>query len=144
MTQKHSDALSTLGDHHLTVDGSANDVRGQQVKDKRGDSIGKVTDLLIDAEEGKVRFLLVEHGGFLGFGEKWSLIPVDAITKITDHYVFVDQSREHVAASPGYAPDLVDDRPHHAAVYDHYDYRPYWDARYTAPGFLVPPMTAPH
>lgn len=34
-------------------------------------------DLLIDDQEHKVRFLLVEHGGFIGLGETKSFIPVD-------------------------------------------------------------------
>jgi sporulation protein YlmC with PRC-barrel domain len=133
MTQNPNVTLYMLGDHGQTIDGSANDVRGREVKDKNGDGIGRVADLLVDDRENKVRFLLVEHGGFLGFGETKSLIPVDAVTKITEADVFVDQSRERVAAAPGYTPDLVDDRPYHASIYGHYDYAPYWGAGYRYP-----------
>ncbi len=122
-----------LGDHGRTIDGSANDVRGREVKDKNGEGIGRVADLLLDDRENKVRFLLVEHGGFLGFGETKSLIPVDAVTKITEADVFVDQSRERVAAAPGYTPDLVDDRSHHTSIYGHHEYAPYWSAGYRYP-----------
>ncbi len=133
MTTNDNDAtLYTLGDRGQTVDGSVNDVRGRKVKDKDGDGIGKVADLLVDDREQKVRFLLVEHGGFLGFGETTSLIPIDAVTKITEDDVFVDQSRERVAAAPGYTPDLVNDRRYHASLYDHYGHTPYWDADYTS------------
>ena len=125
--------LFTLGDHGQTVDGSANDVRGREVKDKVGNSVGKVGDLLVDDREDKVRFLLVEHGGFLGFGEKKTLIPVDAVTKITEDEVLIDQSRERVAAAPGYDPGLADDRPYHSSIYDHYGYAPYWGASYVYP-----------
>jgi sporulation protein YlmC with PRC-barrel domain len=133
VTQDQSSALFILGDHGQTVDGSANDVRGRGVRDKYGESIGKVTDLLLDDREDKVRFLLVEHGGFLGFGASKSLIPVDAITKITEADVIVDQSREHVAAAPHYDPDLIDDRRFYSTIYDHYGYGPYWGAGYTYP-----------
>ncbi|MEO3935338.1 PRC-barrel domain-containing protein [Dermatophilaceae bacterium Soc4.6] len=129
----HDSALHTLGDRGETVDGSADDVRGREVKDKDGHGIGKVTDLLVDDREDKIRFLLVEHGGFLGFGEKESLIPVDAVTKITEDAVFIDQSRERVAAAPGYDPDLVSDRPHHADIYNHYGYTPSWVGGYLYP-----------
>ncbi len=125
--------LYTLGDRGHTVDGSTNDVRGREVKDKDGEGIGKVADLLVDDREEKVRFLLVEHGGFLGFGDTKTLIPVDAVTKITDHEVFIDQSRERVAAAPGYAPNLVDDQPYHASIYGHYGYTPFWGGGYTYP-----------
>lgn len=130
MTSNDNATLYTLGDRGQTVDGLVNDVRGREVQDADGTGIGRVTDLLIDDQEKKVRFLLVEHGGFLGFGEKKSLIPVEAITKITEHEVLIDQSREKVASAPAYAPDLVDDRPHHSSVYDHYGYPPYWGLYY--------------
>ena len=136
MTQNHNPTLYLLGDRGRTVDGSANDVRGREVKDKNGDGIGSVADLLVDDREEKVRFLLVEHGGFLGFGETTSLIPVDAVTKITEADVFVDQSRERVAAAPGYTPDLVDDRSYHTSIYGHYGYAPYWGAGYMYPAAL--------
>jgi sporulation protein YlmC with PRC-barrel domain len=136
MTQNDSATLYVLGERGQTVDGSANDVRGRQVKDKNGDGIGKVSDLLLDEQEEKVRFLLVEHGGFLGFGQTKSLIPVDAVTKITEDDVWVDQSRERVAAAPGYDPALVDDRQYHDSIYTYYGYGPYWGAGYMYPAGL--------
>lgn len=125
--------LYTLGDRGQTVDGSANDVRGREVKDSDGAVVGKVADLLVDDRKKKVRLLLIEHGGFLGLGEKRTLIPVDAVTKVTEDEVFINQTRERVASAPGYAPDLVNDRPYHASVYSHYGYTPYW-----GPGYMYP------
>ena len=143
MTQNHNATLYILGDRGQTVDKSADDVRGREVKDKDGNGIGKVADLLVDDREEKVRFLLVEHGGFLGFGQTKSLIPVDAITKITEDDVYVDQTREHVAAAPGYDPDLVDDRPYHASIYGYYGYTPFWGGGYMAAGVPIVPMSSP-
>lgn len=143
MMQNDTPTLYVLGDRGRTVDGSANDVRGREVKDSNGDGIGKVADLLVDDRENKVRFLVVEHGGFLGFGETMTVVPVDAVTKITADDVFVDQSRERVAAAPGYTPDLVDDRPYHAGIYGHYGYTPYWGAGYTYPAGLALPAMLP-
>lgn len=145
MTTDHSSSLYVLGDTGQTVAGSRDDVRGRQVMDNNGDGIGKVADLLVDDDEDKVRFLLVEHGGFLGFGETKSLIPVDAVTKITEDDVFVDQSRDRVAAAPGYDPDLVDDQPYQSDIYSHYGYGPYWGAGYMYPTFpgMLPPRTGP-
>ena len=145
MTQNDNATLYILGDRGQTVDKSADDVRGREVKDKDGNGIGKVADLLVDDREEKVRFLLVEHGGFLGFGQTKSLIPVDAITKITDDDVYVDQTREHIAAAPGYAPDLVDDRPYHASIYGYYGYTPFWGGGYMGAGAGGPivPMASP-
>jgi len=49
--------------------------------------------------------------------------------------VFINHTREHVAAAPPYAPGLVDDRSYHGRVYDHYGYIPYWGAGYAYPGY---------
>jgi len=87
-----------LGDRGQAIDGSDNDVRRRQVKDKNGDAIGEVDDFLVDDQDDKDRFLLVEHGGFLGFGETRSLIPVDAVTKVTRDDVHVGRSRERDSA----------------------------------------------
>lgn len=142
MTLDNNATLYMLGDRGQTVDPSANDIRGLEVRDKHGEAIGKVADLLVDDQEDKVRFLLVEHGGFLGFGETKSLIPVDAVTKVTEREVLVDQSRERVAAAPGYTPDLVDDRTYQESIYGHYGQAPYWGAGYMYPGVGL--WSAPH
>ncbi len=136
MTTQNNATLSKLSDTGKTVDSAANDIRGRKVKDKDGEDLGKVHDLLIDNSEGKVRFLLVEHGGFLGMGETKSFIPVDAISKITEDEVFINQTREHVAGAPGYDPDLINDRVYHAGIYSYYGYTPYWGAGYGYPGFI--------
>lgn len=103
------------------------------MKDKDGEGIGKVADLLVDDRENEFRFLLVEHGGFLGLGQTKSLIPVDAITKVTEDSVLINQSRDHVTGAPGYDPDLIDDRPYHSSIYGYYCYAPYWGQGYSYP-----------
>jgi sporulation protein YlmC with PRC-barrel domain len=118
--------LSRLSDSDQTIANRGDDVRGRKVKDKVGHEVGRVDDLLIDSKERKVRFLRVEHGGLLGFGQTKSFIPVEAITQITDDDVFIDHSREHVAGAPVYDPDLVDDLPYYSALYGYYGYMPFW------------------
>jgi sporulation protein YlmC with PRC-barrel domain len=102
------------------------DVRGRTVTAADGEDLGKVADLLIDAEKREVRFLLVEHGGFLGLGEKKTFIPVAAITHITDDQVYVSRSPAEVAGAPAYDPDLVDQSSHYDDVYAHYGITPFW------------------
>ncbi|OFE18366.1 hypothetical protein BA895_12080 [Humibacillus sp. DSM 29435] len=133
MTSNDDTTLYALGDRGQTIDGSANDVRGREVKDADGAGIGTIDDLLIDGPESKVRFLLVEHGGILGFGQSKTMIPVDAVTNVTEDAVFVDLSKDRVASAPGYAPDLVHDRTYHASIYNHFGYEPYWGAGYLYP-----------
>ncbi len=64
-----------LGDTSHTVADPAEDIRGRHVVDRNGEDIGKVDALMIDVSEGKVRFLHVKGGGFLGIGDETLLIP---------------------------------------------------------------------
>lgn len=143
MTTPTNATIHKLSDTGNTITPAADDIRGRTVKDKDGEAIGKVHDLLIDDEERKVRFLLVEHGGFLGFGETKSFIPVDAITKISEHEVAINHSREHVAAAPPYDPELIANPKFHSSIYGHYGYTPFWDDGYMYPPNVVT-MLAPH
>lgn len=127
--------LKKISDSNQTVASPEEDVRGRTVCNTVGEDLGTVDDLLIDEEEGKVRFLLVGHGGFLGIGEKSSFIPVDAVTRVTEDQVYIHHSREHVAGAPGYDPGLVDESGYYDKVYDHYGYGPFWGPGYVYPGF---------
>jgi len=127
--------LVRLGDSGRTVADPAEDVRGRKVKDRTGEDLGTVEDLLVDADAGKVRFLRVEHGGILGFGATPSFIPVDAVSRVTDDEVVIDRSREDVAGAPEYDPDLVDQSEYYENLYGHYGYPPFWGVGYTYPGF---------
>jgi sporulation protein YlmC with PRC-barrel domain len=119
-------ALSRLRDSNRTVARSAEDIRGRMVKDKDGLDLGKVENLLIDDVEQKVRFMEVASGGFLGFGERKSFVPVDAITRITDDVVHISHTREHVAGAPQYDPDLVAGDPNYFfSLYPYYGYQGY-------------------
>jgi sporulation protein YlmC with PRC-barrel domain len=131
-TTDHTSSLHTIGDDGLTTTDPAHDVRGRRVLDNTGEDIGDVDDLLVDDREHKVRFLRVAAGGFLGLGETKFLIPVDAITKVDDKAVHVDQTRDHVASGPRYEPKLMN-VPYLSDIYSHYGYYPYW-----GPGYIYP------
>jgi sporulation protein YlmC with PRC-barrel domain len=118
-------ALRRLDDTNMTVADPAEDVRGRNVVDKVGDEIGEVEHLIVDDREHKVRFLEVAAGGFLGLGESKFLVPVDAIVRLDDETVYVDQARERVTGAPRYEPDLVRERDWED-LYGYYGYSPYW------------------
>jgi hypothetical protein len=97
-----------------------------------------VADLLIDEGEKRVHFLEVASGGFLGLGQTKFLLPVEAITRISDDTVYVNQTRQHIAGAPAYDPDLIHEDAgvggYYGDVYRHYGYPPYW-----GPGYVYPP-----
>jgi sporulation protein YlmC with PRC-barrel domain len=123
-----------LSDTTLVFTDRAQDIRGRTVVDSNREEIGEVDDLFIDQGEEKVRFLEVSSGGFLGLGETKFLIPVDAITGISENEVRIDKTRVHVAGAPRYSPELVDAR-FLTNMYDYYGYAPYWGRGYVYPPY---------
>jgi sporulation protein YlmC with PRC-barrel domain len=140
----HGTKLIRLSDTELTIANPAEDIRGRAAVDRDGEDIGEVEDLLIDAHEKRVRLLEVASGGFLGLGKTKFLLPVEAITRISDDRVYVNQTRQYIAGAPHYDPDLIhqeaDEKGYYGEgayygdVYHYYGYPPYW-----APGAVYPP-----
>lgn len=135
MTDTEHPGLMKISDTDLVFAAPDEDIRGYDVLDKQGDDIGKVDDLMVDADEFKVRFINVASGGFLGIGEKIFLLPVDAITTIEDRKIQVSRTREHVAGGPAYDPEMVERPDYWDKTYDYYGYAPFWGAGYIYPGF---------
>ena len=126
----------------LTVADPAEDVRGRKVVDKHGEEVGEVDDLLVDDREHHVRFLRVASGGFLGLGATKFLIPVEAITRISDTTVYVNPTRQYIAGAPGDDPHLIHEEAdeggyagagYYGDLYHYYGYPPY-----RAPGYVLP------
>jgi sporulation protein YlmC with PRC-barrel domain len=137
--------LYSLNDEPYDVKNRAEDIRKRTVVDRDGDEIGTVDDLLIDGHEYKVRFLQVKDGGFLGIGGRHFLVPVDAVTRVTEDTVSIDQSRAHVGDGPVYDPTVASDEEwrrgafrdegYYPGVYRHYGYAPFWGPGYVYPGY---------
>jgi len=117
--------LVRLRDTDRTVSSSDEDIRGRMAKDKDGHDLGTIEGLLVDEAERKVRFIEVGSGGFLGLGESKSMIPVEAITRVTPDAVYIGHTREHVAGAPRYDPELVETRlDYFFNLYPYYGYPP--------------------
>jgi sporulation protein YlmC with PRC-barrel domain len=125
--------LVKLADVGETVVKDDDDIRGRHVVDQNGVRLGTIDALLVDDKERKIRFFEVEIGGFLGIGERKSLIPIDAISAIEKDEVHIDLTRESVAAAPAYDPALGQESVW-GETYRHYGYVPYWGAQSTYAG----------
>jgi len=102
------------------------DVRGRDVLSIEGERIGHIDDLIIDTEDSTVRFLEVGTGGILGIGQRKSLIPVEAVSKVEEYRVIVERSQQHVASAPIYNPHVLQTEPYLSDLYEHYGYIPPW------------------
>jgi len=92
--------LIRLGDSDFVPANPQDDLCGKGVLDPEGQRIGTVADLYIDRQEREVRFLEVGAGGFLGVGEKRFLVPVEAVTKVSESWVTIEPGRTERKAGP--------------------------------------------
>jgi sporulation protein YlmC with PRC-barrel domain len=127
-------AILRLSDSGLTPASAEQDIRGRKVIDSDGREVGVVDELMIDDAEKKVRFLRVEAGGFLGFGGRKFLVPVDAIHKIDAERVQIDRSCDNLKDAPAYDPDLISEAEI-MKLYGYYGLPPFWSPGYAYPLF---------
>jgi sporulation protein YlmC with PRC-barrel domain len=135
--ETHDLGLVKLSDTELVVADASQDIRGRRVIDRDGAEIGHVSGLFIDRDVRRVRMLEIRAGGFLGFGERHVLLPIDTLTSVTPHAVHVNETRERLAKSPVYDPTLIVEPQARAwePFYGYYGLQPYWSSGYLYPEF---------
>lgn len=62
---------------------SVDDIKGQNVLDANGETIGKIDSLLVDSRTGKVEYITLTSGGIFGVGGDKYLIPWQALRAAT-------------------------------------------------------------
>lgn len=67
----------------------ASRINGSPVRNLAGEELGTIEEVAIDAATGKVAYVVLVHGGFLGLGEKRFAIPWEALQRTTDKEVYV-------------------------------------------------------
>lgn len=85
---------------------SATSIDGNDIRNRQGEDLGKVKDLMIDLADGSVSYAVVSYGGFLGMGDKLFAVPFEALTVDPDHHAFIlDASKEQLEKAPGFDKD---------------------------------------
>ncbi len=118
---ERGDLVKTSGSD-LNVKDPFHDLIDKDVYDHNGDQIGTVEDLYLDQQTKEVRFLGVGAGGFLGIGEKYFLIPHEAVNDVIGSRVVLDQDREKVTGSPDYDSADPPSPDQQRALYEYYGY----------------------
>ncbi|CAN5143657.1 hypothetical protein BH24ACT19_BH24ACT19_14400 [soil metagenome] len=108
--------LVKLDDFEGELDEQWQDIKGRKVLDKSGEEVGTVEDLYIYKDASAVHLLKVS-GSERGF-----LIPVDAVTNVTDEGVKVEQAGDVIQTSPEFDSEEVPDTETSRAAYEHYGY----------------------
>ena len=89
-----------LGDSGFVPANIEDNLLGKNVYDPHGQCMGRVEDLYVDRQALEVRFLEVGTGGFLGIGERRFLVPVEAVTEVSEDQVTVEPERTERADGP--------------------------------------------
>ena len=88
--------------------------------------IGQVAELFFDERNWRVRYLVIDIGLWI-FGRQVLIAPT-AVMDITvaEGKIFLDLTKEEIKASPEVAADEPVSREQERALYDHYQWTPYW------------------
>jgi sporulation protein YlmC with PRC-barrel domain len=97
-------------------------ILGDKVLNPKGEHLGTIKDIMIDLTEGKIEYVVVEFGGFLGIGEKYFALPYSVLKLDAKNQAFLlDQSRDVLKNAPGF------DKEHWPETNTHlYDSNAYW------------------
>jgi len=109
----------------------ASKVIGFNVKNRQGEELGQIEELVIDPQDGRIAYAVLSVGGFLGMGDKLFAIPWEALTPMPEQQTFnLDVDKEKLAKAPGFDentwPDMAN-REWGTSVHKYYDQKPYWE-----------------
>jgi sporulation protein YlmC with PRC-barrel domain len=99
LTGKNHEGLWPNAAQYLT----ASSVIGDNVENSNGENLGKIKDVMLDIKYGKIEYVVLEFGGFMGFGEKLFAIPFNALKLNAKKQVFiVDWDKKILENAPGF------------------------------------------
>jgi sporulation protein YlmC with PRC-barrel domain len=104
-----------------------------RVKSPQGEDLGKIEEVMIDMEMGRVAYAVLSFGGLLGLGSKWVPVPWDAVAlQPAEKVLVLKVEKEKIEKAPNFEsatlPDLTN-RQWGAVIHTYYGYPPYWEKR---------------
>jgi len=88
---------------------SALTVAGDSVRNANGDDLGRLEDLVIDVESGRVNYAVLSFGGYLGLGGKLFAVPWEALERDAESEAFIlDIEKAALSTSSGSEPDYLE------------------------------------
>lgn len=77
-TAARTEAQDTRSPEEAFRDMRISRLRGMDVTNAEGERLGSVEDVVLDLNNQEVQYVVLSHGGFLGFGDKRFMFPVKA------------------------------------------------------------------
>ena len=114
----------------------AREVRGRRVRNRVGDDLGVIEEVMIDLPTGRVAYAVLSFGGFLGIGGKLFAIPWQALKwNAADREFILDVDKQILQSAPGFDKDNwpnMADPAFTTLIYGYYGYQSYLDEEDTA------------
>jgi sporulation protein YlmC with PRC-barrel domain len=106
----------------------ASDVIGMTVKNYQDEKLGKVEDLAVDVESGRIVQVILSTGGFIGIGDTLTAVPPGALHHdVAQKVLHLDADKEKLRSAPKFEMSKwaeYSDSDHLSEVYRHYDEEP--------------------
>jgi sporulation protein YlmC with PRC-barrel domain len=88
----------------------ASKIEDMKVRNAAGEDIGKIKDLVIDVNSGKIVYAALDFGGFLGIGDKlfavpWHALAVSNAKDSKEHVLVLDVAKDKLKNAPGFDKD---------------------------------------
>ena len=85
---------------------TAKTIIGDKVYNNSDESLGSIKDVMLNLQDGKIEYIVIEYGGFLGIGEKFFAVPFKVLQLDTSRHAFIlNQKKEVLENAPGFDKD---------------------------------------
>jgi sporulation protein YlmC with PRC-barrel domain len=85
---------------------SATTITGDEVYNLKDEELGTIEDIMLDTQNGEIRYAVLSCGGFLGMGDRLFAIPWSALTLDSANKRFtLDVDKERLKDAPGFDKD---------------------------------------
>jgi sporulation protein YlmC with PRC-barrel domain len=82
---------------------SSSSIDGTEVKNKSGEKLGHIKDLMINMNDGSISYAVLSFGGFMGFGDKYFAIPWTSFSiDMVDEKFILNVEKERLENAPGF------------------------------------------
>ena len=86
---------------------------GSKVINMKGETLGKIENLVVDIDTGRIVYAILESGGFLSIGDKLFPVPWSSLAALPSEGIFfLNQSKEQMEKAPAFdknnLPNMAD------------------------------------
>lgn len=107
------------------------DVCGKDVKNNADEDLGNIKDIMLDKVSGRVAYVVLESGSFLGLGGKYFAVPWNMFHYDEGEECFrANINAERLKNAPGFDKDNWPDMTNRSwgqSIHTYYGSKPYWE-----------------